>query len=164
MDETDRAILMQVQDGLPLVEEPFAVVAEKVGISDTELIGRLERLRSDGSIRRFGARINNRRCGFVVNAMIAWNVPEEKVDMVGRLFASSAEVTHCYERRVIPGRWDYNVFTMIHCRSDSEVEELVARLAAASGVDDYQVLTSGEEFKRTVSVRITDEGKKVEAV
>jgi siroheme decarboxylase len=162
MDAIDRAIVMKVQDGIPLVEQPYAAVAQEIGISEAELIGRIENLRDTGFIKRFGARINNRRCGFVANAMVAWKVPDERVNEVGMLFAAMPEVTHCYERRVIPGRWEHNVFTMVHCRSPAEVETLVARLSERAGVSDFMILISGEEFKRTVSVRITDSIEKAE--
>lgn len=162
MDAIDRAIVMQVQDGIPLVDHPFADAAREIGIPELELLARIERLRNEGIIRRFGARINNRRCGFMANAMIAWKVPEERVDEIGKLFAGNPSVTHCYERKIIPGRWEHNVFTMIHCQSESEVTHLVEQLAVMAGVPDYQVLVSGEEFKRTVSVRITGQTEKAE--
>jgi DNA-binding Lrp family transcriptional regulator len=162
MDAIDRAIVMQVQDGIPLVDNPFAEVAGEIGIPEQDLIARIERLRNEGIIRRFGARINNRRCGFMANAMVAWKVPEERVEEVGRLFAGNPVVTHCYERKIIPGRWEHNVFTMVHCQSESEVEYLVEKLAEMAGIWDFQVLVSGEEFKRTISVRITSETAKAE--
>lgn len=162
MDAIDRAIIMQVQDGIPLVDHPFMDAAEKIGIPEEDLIARIGRLRNEGVIRRFGARLNNRRCGFTANAMAAWKVPEDRVDEVGRFFAGNPVVTHCYERKIMPGIWDYNVFTMVHCQSETEVNTLVEHLAEAAGVPDYQVLVSGEEFKRTVSVRITGDTTKAE--
>jgi DNA-binding Lrp family transcriptional regulator len=161
-DGIDWAVMMQVQDGVPLVSRPFAVAAEEIGIPEEDLIARIRRLLDEGVIRRFGARINNRRCGFTANAMIAWKVPEERVDEIGRLFAANPSVTHCYERSIIPGRWEHNVFTMVHCRSEEEVDRLVKGLAVAAGVPEYQVLASGEEFKRTVSVRITGDNQRGE--
>jgi DNA-binding Lrp family transcriptional regulator len=160
MDAIDQAIVMQVQDGIPLVDHPFLDAAEKIGISEEDLIARIERLQNEGIIRRFGARINNRRCGFTANAMVAWKVPEERVDEVGTFFAGNPVVTHCYERRIIPGIWEHNMFTMVHCQSETEVNHLVDSLAQGAGVPDYLVLVSGEEFKRTVSVRITGETQK----
>ena len=162
MDGIDWAVMMQVQDGIPLVEYPFAEAAQKIGIPEQDLITRIKGLLDEGVIRRFGARINNRRCGFTANAMVAWKVPKERVEDVGRLFAGDPAVTHCYEREIIPGRWEHNVFTMVHCRSEAEVKQLVTQLAQTAKVPDYQVLVSGEEFKRTVSVRITGETDKAE--
>jgi DNA-binding Lrp family transcriptional regulator len=162
MDAIDRAVVMQVQDGIPLVDHPFKEAAYKLGIPEQDLISRIRRLVDEGVIRRFGARINNRRCGFTSNAMIAWKVPEERVDEAGRLFAVDPAVTHCYERSIIPGRWEHNVFTMVHCRSETEVNQLVEQLAERAGVQDYLILMSGEEFKRTVSVRITGDAEKAE--
>jgi DNA-binding Lrp family transcriptional regulator len=162
VDGIDWAVMMRVQDGIPLVDHPFAGPAQEIGIPEEDLIARIRRLIDDGIIRRFGARINNRRCGFIQNAMIAWNVPDKRVDEVGRIFAADPAVTHCYERRIIPGRWEHNVFTMVHCRSEAEVKHLIERLSAKAGIKDFQTLPSGEEFKRTVSVRITGERERAE--
>jgi hypothetical protein len=51
---------------------------------------------------------------------------------------------------------------MVHCQSETEVNHLVDSLAQGAGVPDYLVLVSGEEFKRTVSVRITGETQKIQ--
>ena len=73
-------------------------------------------------------------------------VPEEACDAVGHLFASQPEITHCYERTP-PFAGRYNLFTMIHFRTqDSEVR--LREMAAASGIDDFRVLRSLEEFKK----------------
>ena len=47
-------LLAMVQEEFPLVKRPFQTLGEALGISEAETIVRLERLKSDGLIRRIG--------------------------------------------------------------------------------------------------------------
>ncbi|MCW3130934.1 MAG: AsnC family transcriptional regulator [Methanophagales archaeon] len=148
-NETDQAILRAAQEGLPVVKEPFAGIAREVGISQDEVIARLKRLISNGVIKRLGISINQRKVGIVANAVVAWRVPQEQVERVGKMLSSYKEVTHCYERVTIPGKWEHNLFTVIHGYNRESVEEMAKRLSEVVGISDYLVLFSNEQFKRT---------------
>jgi len=150
----DTAILKAIQDGVPLTENPFQTVAEQVGIGEDELLSRLRRLREVGVIRRFAASINNRKIGIVANAMIAWRVPEGRVEEVGVAFSKNSRVTHCYERKTLPGRWGYNLFTVLHGYDREAVAEIVKDMAKSVGVDEYLILFSRREFKRSSNGRV----------
>ena len=102
-----------------------------------------------GIVRRFSASIRHRKLGIKANPMIVWKVPEERVEEVGRLFASFDEVTHCYERATASGKWEYNVYTMIHGYDTGSVEKLAKKLAKAAGLYDYMMLYSVKEYKKT---------------
>lgn len=157
MDGTDLAILRQVQDGILLEEKPFARIAETLLLDEAEVVGRLERLKQSGIIRRFGSRINPRQAGIAVNVMVVWKVPPDRIAEVGRTMAGFPEVTHCYERRIHPGRWEYNLYTVLHGCDRAEVLGQVERLSRRTGIGEYAVLTSTEEFKRTPPGRISEE-------
>ncbi|HZD43201.1 MAG TPA: Lrp/AsnC family transcriptional regulator, partial [Methanomicrobiales archaeon] len=129
-------------------------LAERCGIPEEELFTCLEDLKRAGVVRRFGARINQRRIGFTVNAMIGWKVPEERIAEVGRLMGDYPEVTHCYERRTVPGRWEYNLFTVLHERDKESLDSHIDALSRLTGIQDYVVLVSGREFKRSPAGRI----------
>lgn len=154
MDEIDRDLLILTQDGIGLEERPFLSVAERLRISEEEVVARLHRLRQNGVVRRFGTRINPRKADLMANAMVVWSVPENCVAEVGAAMAESPDVTHCYERRTVPGRWEYNLYTVLHCRDREDVQRRVAALSRATGAADYRVLFSTEEFKREPSGRI----------
>ena len=148
MDEIDIELLKSVQDGIPVVPEPFLKIAEELGISEGEVLGRLENLIKQGVIRRFGASIGHRNIGITANAMCTWNVPDERVEEVGAIMAGFPEVTHCYERPRFPG-WKYNLFTMIHAYSRDECEKVAKEISNATGIRDYSILFSEREFKKT---------------
>ncbi len=148
------AVLQQLQDGVPIVDEPFGEIARQLGVSEEEVFACLESLEAEGVVRRFGARIDQRRCGITVNAMVAWRVPPDSVEPVGRAMAAHPEVTHCYERSTVPGRWEHNLFTVLHQPDERSLWRHLSALSAESGIDDFVVLVSGREFKRVPAARI----------
>lgn len=154
MDNLDIDILLALQDGIPIVKEPFAVIAEHLGIEPDEVIERLKRLREEKIIRRFGVFIRNRKAGIIANAMVVWAVPSNRIQEVGKFICRFKEVTHCYQRRTIPDKWRYNLFTVIHGFNRKTVAEFVKKLSEAVGVKDYLILFSTREFVRRSSGRV----------
>lgn len=130
------------------MEEPYREIAEELGISEAEVISRLRSLLSLGVIRRLAVRVDHRKAGILVNAMVAWRVPPGGVVEVAEVMARSAEVTHCYERTPIPGRWDYNLYIVLHGRRREEIDRSVDHLSRTTGITDYAVLISTRELKR----------------
>ncbi len=148
MDEIDLRLLKSTQDGIPLVSQPFKQIAEETGISEEEVLKRLDNMIKEGVIRRFGASIGHRVIGITANAMCTWNVPDEKVEEVGAIMAGFPEVTHCYERPRFHD-WKYNLFTMIHAYSREECGKIAKEISNATGIKDYRILFSEREFKKT---------------
>ena len=104
-------------------------------------------MRERGLIRKFGAVVRHREAGFTGNAMVVWAVPEDRCEQVGQVLSSFPEITHCYERSpAFEGK--YNLFSMIHLRQQ-DIEEKIEAISAATGIQDYLILTSEEEFKKS---------------
>jgi len=148
MDDIDTKLLKITQDGIPLISEPFNEVAAQLGISVDDLINRIENLRHEGIIRRFGASIGHRVIGITANAMCTWNVPDNRVEDVGAIMAGFTEVTHCYQRPRRRG-WPYNLFTMVHAYTQEECKNVASQISHATSIDDYNILFSEKEFKKT---------------
>jgi DNA-binding Lrp family transcriptional regulator len=148
IDEVDKQIIQYLQGDLPVTACPFAVIAEKIGVSEAEFLERVELLREHRILRRFGATLRHQLAGFNANAMVAWRVPEERVDQAGRIMAAFKEVSHCYQRRV-EGEWEYNLFAMIHGKNKKDCESVAKRIADKVGIDDYVLLVSLKEYKKT---------------
>ena len=152
MDELDIRLLKKVQDGLRLTKRPYEVLGEEMGISEDEAIQRLSSLVGEGVVRRFAAAIGHRAIGIVANAMIVWKVPSEDLERAGQIVASFDDVTHCYERTA-QFDWPYNLYAMVHSRSRQECLRIASEISSAIGVEEYKVLFSEEEYKKT-SARI----------
>jgi DNA-binding Lrp family transcriptional regulator len=148
IDETDKEIIRLIQGDLPPDLRPFGVLAKRLGISEREFVRRVKSLKRKGIIRRFGATLRHQEAGFSANAMVAWIVPEEKIEEVGTLMAKFREVTHCYQRRV-QNDWKYNLYTMVHGDSEEQCYQIAKRMSAETGITDYILLFSEKEFKKT---------------
>lgn len=148
VDELDKKIISFIQGDLPLDKRPFALVAEKAGISEEEYIERIQNLKKSGIIRRFGATLRHQEAGFSSNAMIAWLVPDDRIDEVGEILAQFKEVTHCYQRNP-QSDWRYNLYTMVHGSSRDECYKMAERMSRSVGIDEYTLLFSEKEFKKT---------------
>jgi DNA-binding Lrp family transcriptional regulator len=145
--DLQKKIVRALQEGLPLVSRPYLAIAEKVGISEEELIGAIKEMRSRGLIRRFGAAVRHQDLGYTANAMIVWKVPAGEVDRVGGIFSNYPEVSHCYERSS-QGAWQYNLFTMVHGKTPLQCREIAGEMSKISGISEYQVLFSTGELKK----------------
>lgn len=152
MDDIDLQLLKAAQDGIVLIPQPYRALGNSLGISEEEVIRRLKELEDQGVIRRFAATIGHRALGILANAMIAWRVPQSQVERVGEIFAASKDVTHCYERASSPD-WPYNLYTVVHSRSKEDCLMIASRLSQAAGIEEYRVLFSEKEYKKT-SARI----------
>jgi siroheme decarboxylase len=158
MDSRDLQILAALEDGLPFVPEPFAEIGKALGLSGEVVLERMQKLQETGVIRRFRARINQRHVGVYANALVAWRCNGKPAEKTGAILASFHTVTHCYERRPVPGRWDYSLYTVHHGHSREEVEDEVRKIADEAGLSEYLILFSTEEFKRVPYVRIRENG------
>ncbi|MEI6154346.1 MAG: Lrp/AsnC family transcriptional regulator [Deltaproteobacteria bacterium] len=145
--DTVEKILKKLPSDFPLTEDPYKEIAERVGISENELIEKLARLKSEGVIRRIAAILYHRRASYTHNAMVVWNTGAFDVEKTGEIMASFPEVSHCYERDR-GGYWEYNLYTMIHGRSMEECNNIIRRISEKIGINDYRMFLSKREFKK----------------
>lgn len=126
LDQADRKILDIIQSDFPLASRPYAVVGERLGLSEMEVMERVRKMRQEGVIRRMGANFQSSRLGFF-STLCAAKVPEAlKEDFITAVNAIPG-VTHNYERD-----HEYNIwFTLI-----AETPEMAGRI-----LDDLQLRT-----------------------
>jgi DNA-binding Lrp family transcriptional regulator len=147
LDEIDSKILFEANKQAPFVTEPFKEIAARLGLGPSEVISRLTRLQKDGAIRRFGAKIKPIDIGLIANAMVAWKVPDHRVQEVGSFLSKLTEVTHCYERETVLGKWEYNLYTVMHSQNRESIETAVRKLSRTLGVGEYLILFSKKNLK-----------------
>ena len=148
IEDMDKRIIRLIQGDIPMDLQPFKILSEKLGISEEEFVERVKSLKERGVIRRFGATLRHQEAGFSANAMVAWIVPDERIDEVGNAMAAFHEVTHCYQRRSYKD-WRYNVYSMVHGDSEEQCHRIAERISAETGVTEYVLLFSEKEFKKT---------------
>lgn len=151
LEPRDWLVVEALQRGIPLIDRPYAELAEGIGMDEDEFIQRTASLKERGVIRRMGMRVAHRAAGVRGNAMVAWRVPEARIEEAGRLLATQPSVTHCYER---PSYADlpYNLYSMVHGPDPDAVLGEVKRLAEMVNPDDYCVLPTLRELKKSTPV------------
>jgi DNA-binding Lrp family transcriptional regulator len=160
LQELDRAIIVATQAGLPLVPEPYQLLARQLMISPELLMQRMTYMHEQGTIRRIGVVPNHYALGYRANGMSVWDVADDLVDLIGEQVGQLDYVSHCYGRpRCLP-HWPYNLFAMVHSKTRDEVEAKVANIAAlitdlqGEVINQHQILYSTRILKKT-GLRLT---------
>ena len=146
--EQDKDFIRELQKDMEIIDEPFVKAANNLGITENELFEKMKQYEDNGVMRRFAAILRHRQVGFTANGMIVWKVPEDKISEVGAKLGAFPQVSHCYERPTYSD-WPYNVFSMIHCKTHDEANEMAKTIQNQIHVDDYKILFSSREFKKT---------------
>ncbi len=145
--ERDIAFIRAMQEDLPLESRPFRGAAEALGVSEAQILAIAEEMRGRGQLRRIAAVLYHRRAGFRANGMGVWIVPEERVDQLGPIMGAFPQVSHCYRRPTYPD-FPYNVYTMIHGKTQEACEQVAQQISEKTGLQDYAMLYSTREFKK----------------
>ena len=148
LSHLDKEIIKALQEDFPLCEEPYKVLAQRVGISEEEFLKRVRELVEEKKIRKMGAVLRHREVGFNANALCAWHVPPDKLDETAHAMISHAAVSHCYDRTPAPN-WNYNLYTMIHAKTRDECEKIINELSNLTGVTNFKILYTKKEWKKT---------------
>ena len=145
--EQDKDFIRELQKDMDIIDEPFVKAANNLGLTENELFETMKHYEDIGVMRRFAAILRHRQIGFTANGMIVWKVPEDKISKVGEKLGAFPQVSHCYERPTYPD-WPYNVFSMIHCKTQDEAYDVAKTIQDQINVDDYDILFSTREFKK----------------
>lgn len=150
LDATDYRLAAALEGGLELTTRPYGTLAARCGLGQAECRQRLKRLQDLSIIRRFGVVVRHRELGYTANAMVVWDVSDERVGSVGRQLAAQPAVTLCYQRpRRLPD-WPYNLFSMVHGRDRASVLAEIDAMRRDLGLQDIacQPLFSRRRFKQ----------------
>jgi DNA-binding Lrp family transcriptional regulator len=157
-DEFDRGVIRATQGDMPIVSEPYAPAAERLGVPVERLLDHMSGMRERGLLRRVAAILFHRRAGFSANGMGVWNVPDDQILEIGPRMAAFRGISHCYQRPTYKD-WPYSVFTMAHGRSKEECDAILDRIAEETGIHERATLYSSTEFKKIRLLYFTDEFK-----
>jgi DNA-binding Lrp family transcriptional regulator len=157
-DEFDREVIRATQGDMPVISEPYAPAAAKLGIEVDALLEHLAAMKGRGILRRVAAILYHRRAGFSANGMGVWKVPDDRIAEFGPRMASFRGISHCYERPTYED-WPYSIFTMAHGRSKEECDAILDAIADEFGITERATLYSSTEFKKIRLLYFTDDFK-----
>lgn len=145
-DAVDRSIINALQSGMPVTERPFAHAAAELGLAESDLIDRLQRLVDDGTLSRFGPMYNADRMGGAF-CLCACSVPEDRFDEIVAKINAHPEVAHNYERAHA-----LNVWFVLATENPSRTDEVLAEIKRETGLEVY-AFPKVEEFFVGFSMR-----------
>ena len=149
--ELDRKLIVATQEGLPLTPRPYLEIAEQLGVTEDEVITRMQRMQDMGVIRRIAVVPDHYKLGYTLNGMTVWDVPDEMIKTLGQKLGALDFVSHCYHRpRHLPD-WPHNLFAMVHGRTQAEVDEHIQSIVKLLGEHNrgHDVLFSKRILKKT---------------
>jgi DNA-binding Lrp family transcriptional regulator len=131
MDELDRAIVNALQGGFPICDEPYRETAERLGLSEAELIVRLQRMLETKTLTRFGPMFQVERMGgaFVLAALA---VPEADYERVAEQVNALPEVAHNYRREHALNMW-----FVLATETPEGIPEAVGKIERETGLKVY---------------------------
>jgi len=127
-DDIDRRLINQLQDGFPLCPEPYAVVAQQLGIAREDVIARLQRLLDERVLTRFGPMFQIERAGGAY-CLAAMAVSETRWDQVLEMVNRHVEVAHNYRRE-----HHLNMWFVLATEHPDEIERCTAEIECETGL------------------------------
>jgi DNA-binding Lrp family transcriptional regulator len=112
-NENELRILAAIQEDFPISKRPFLDIADRLNLTEDEVIQGINHLRESGMIRKMGAVINPKKIGYV-SLLAAVTVPEDQIESVAKIVNEYPGVTHNYLREGEPNLW----FTLTESNSE----------------------------------------------
>ncbi len=140
IDPVDAMLIHRLHGDFPLSNQPFRDVGDQLGLTEDDVIARLQRMLDDGLLTRFGPLFQIERAGgqFVLAAM---QVPEERFDAVAALVNAHDEVAHNYRREHV-----FNMWFVLGCTSSDTARAVCDRIERETGLRIYAFPKEKEFF------------------
>jgi len=140
MDNVDRKIINVLQTGFPLSEEPYADVADELGIKEQELLTRLSNLLEDKTLTRFGPMYDAQKLGGAFS-LVAIQVPDDDFEKVCEVVNSYSEVAHNYHRD-----HEFNMWYVLATETPEQIDEVNLDIEQRTGLKVFNMPKLEEYF------------------
>ncbi len=127
-DDIDRRLLNEFQRNFPLTATPYADIARSLGVTEQEVIARLQRLKSAGTVSRIGPVFRPNRIG--ASTLAAMAVPSARLEQVAAVVSASAAVNHNYEREHA-----YNLWFVAAAPDEAQLAAVLEDIAQRTGLE-----------------------------
>ena len=141
MSQKEKEILKILQSDFPIVENPYQVLAKRIGLSPKQLIAKIKKFKKENIIRRVGAVASARYLGYK-SLLIAACVKPEFVEKTALFISSFENVTHNYLRKA-----EYNIWFTFSAKRKKEINAFLDILKKRKGVEEILCLPAIQTFK-----------------
>ena len=146
--EATSRLLEEIQRDLPLIDRPYAEMASRCGISESEAIGVLEQQHIENVIREISAIIDGRRIGFQ-STLVAVRTPKDLMEKVARRISAHSGVSHNYQRNHF-----YNIWFTVAVEVDRNLVDEIEELLRPGNDLTFLLLPSVKTYKLRVHLSI----------
>ncbi len=140
MDAIDRTIINQLQGGFPICDHPYQIVAERLGIEESELIQRLEQMLEHNQLTRFGPMYHAERLGGGLS-LCAMRIQEQDFERVTEQVNAFPEVAHNYARD-----HKLNMWFVLATETPERIATVLEQIEQKTGYQVYDMPKQHEFF------------------
>lgn len=141
MDKAMKKLLLSAQEGIPIGPRPYKGLGQKTGLSEEEVISRLESLRNKKLLKRIDFAMDTHRLG-LVSTLVGCKIPEKEIARAGRIIGAHVHITHNYLRRNRLNMW----FTL-SASSQIKLKGILRALRQDLRAEEFVSLPTEKVFK-----------------
>jgi DNA-binding Lrp family transcriptional regulator len=150
MDKLSKDLLNLIQSDFPIESRPFLKIANKLGITEIQVIDMIKQLKDKKYIKRIGGIFDLRKLGYY-STLCAIKVPLDRVPEVAKLININSGVTHNYIRN-----HSYNMWFTVIAPSIEDVKIFLKKIKIKTGIEDIIELPVVKLFKINVTFNIKE--------
>ncbi len=147
--DTQSIILNRIQLDIPLVSDPFTVLAEELMLDTEALMAELSGLKHRGIIRNISGIFEASSLGYA-STLAAFEVRD--IDNAASIINAHPGVSHNYLRN-----HRFNLWFTLSMPREEDIREAVRILASRANADDFIILPTAKRFKIGVHFKIGPE-------
>lgn len=138
LDDVDKCLLQLLQEDFPLVENPWQELGVRLGVSEQQVLSRVENLCAMGVIRKIGPIVDLSKTGYSFTTLVALRVLEDKIENVALIineYSRTGNVSHNYERE-----HEYNVWFTLAASTERELSCMLSEILQRADLSQSDVL------------------------
>ena len=139
-DAIDAQLINYLHDGFPICESPYRQVATQLGLTENDVLTRLQTLLDSGIISRFGPLYHAERMGGALT-LAALKVPQEHFEKVTEIVNAFSQVAHNYARN-----HELNMWFVLATETQQELEQTLIDIESQTGLPVYNMPKLNEYF------------------
>ncbi len=139
-DVIDAMLINYLQEHFPICDSPYRHVATALGLTEEDVLSRLQTLLDKGVISRFGPLYHAERMGGALT-LAALKVPQEHVERVTDIVNAFPQVAHNYARNHVLNMW-----FVLATETPQELAQTLLDIESQTGLRVYNMPKINEYF------------------
>ncbi len=139
MDNIDLQIINKLQYGFPICDEPYKESAKEFGLTEDELLTRINTLFEEKYLTRFGPMYNAEKMGGSLS-LAAMSIKEEDFERVCKVVNAMPEIAHNYQRD-----HELNMWFVVATEEPEGLEKTIQEIELGTGYPVFN-MPKQEEF------------------